>query len=90
MKNIQHISNNDVLPAPPGVPHEECTPLFITRTDFGDEGRPEPGLVTFWQPDQEEIASILAGKPIMLFVWGHTHPPLGLSVESRHAPIVKG
>ena len=82
MKKIQHPTNNDVLAAPEGIPIEQCSALPITRmTD-------ESGFcwcVSFWMPDHEELASLLAGRPMMLMVAGTTHPPVFPTVESRHA-----
>ena len=82
MRPTQHPSNNDVLRAPPGVSHEECVPLAITRVLYANPGgEPHPGVVSYWQPSAEQLALLNAGKPVWLSVWGMTHPPLALGVD---------
>jgi hypothetical protein len=37
-------------------------------------------MVSAWVPSEEEVARIVAGKPVYLFVAGGRHPPVGLAV----------
>lgn len=78
MNPVQHPSNNDVLAAPPGVPIDECRPLYITRVRFTNG---TPAVWSYWQPSQAERALIAAGAPVRLSILGNTHPPLHISVD---------
>lgn len=77
MRPTQHPTNNDVLRPPPGVSHEDCKPLAITRVTY-DNGM--PAVWSFWQPSAQERAAIAAGAPVRLSCWGRTHPPVLLDV----------
>lgn len=77
MRPTQHPTNNDVLQAPPGVSHEECQPLAITRVMY-DNGM--PAVWSFWMPSAAEKAAIAAGAPVRMSCWGRTHPPIALDV----------
>lgn len=77
MRPVQHKTNNDVLGAPAGVPHEECKSLPITRVRY-DNGM--PAVWSFWQPNPAERAAIAGGAPVMLSLWGLTMPPASLGV----------
>lgn len=78
MNPIQHPSANDVLGAPPGIPHDLVRPLPITRFQFERMG---PALCSWWLPTPEELALLNAGKPVRLSIHGHTHPPLYVGVD---------
>lgn len=79
MDRHQHPSNNDVLGAPPGVAIEDCSALPITRT-YDEAGREV--VASYWKPSPEEIEAIVAGRPVVLIVWGRTHPPLIVAVDA--------
>lgn len=73
MKPVRHPSNNRTLGAPVGwdqskLPVEE---LGITDTEL--EG--VPCVMSFWQPDDVELANIAAGGLIGLSIVGRTMPP---------------
>lgn len=34
-----------------------------------------------WYPTDQEKAAIATGRPVILTVWGSTHPPVSLNVE---------
>lgn len=34
-----------------------------------------------WYPTVEEIALMIAGGPVILSVWGSSHPPVAITVE---------
>lgn len=74
----QHPSNNGVLGAPKGVPIDECRALPVTHTELNGS----PCVASFWKPDAQELALLNAGKPVILFVQGATHPPLSVCVEA--------
>lgn len=43
--------------------------------------RSEDGqLKSVWIPSPEEVARIIAGGPIILSIWGRTHPAVSMSV----------
>lgn len=78
MRHVQHPSNNTVFGAPPGVDHDECTSLPATRVTY-DNG--QKAILSYWLPSTEEKIAILAGKPIVLSLWGQTMVPVSLQVE---------
>ena len=78
MRPTQHPTNNDVLRAPPGVPHEECQPLAITRIGYTDGAL---AVRSYWQPNQQEREALAAGALVCFECWGTTHPPVALSVD---------
>ncbi|VWB88611.1 hypothetical protein BLA13014_04102 [Burkholderia aenigmatica] len=79
MERMQHPSNNAVLGAPKGWDQGELPvgALPITRVVDGSITH----VVSFWRPNAEELAALAAGAPVMLFVVGHTMPPVALAVE---------
>lgn len=79
MRFVQHPSNNRVLGAPKGWDQDknECGALPIT--DMKVEG--EPVMVSYWQPDADDLRKLAAGGKIMLYVWGQVHPPVAVDVE---------
>lgn len=79
MNPTQHKSNNDVLPAPPGVAIEDCRALPITRVVFHPSGR--PGVMSYWQPSAEELKLLAQGHAVYLSFWGQTHPPVSVGVD---------
>lgn len=78
MRRAQHPSNNAVLGAPPGMSHEQCTPLPITRVQYACG---TPGVWSYWQPTAAERDAIAAGAAVRLGVLGVTHPPVHLGVD---------
>lgn len=78
MNRHQHRSNNTVLRAPPGVPHEECFALPITRLQYADGER---AVASYWMPTPTELALLNAGRAVRLSVMGDTHPPLYIGVD---------
>lgn len=83
MKFIQHSLCTDILKAPPGIKEEECAALPIRR---GEEqvasfwGESVPIVQSFWLPEPEELKALNEGHPVMMTIWGRTHPPLRLEV----------
>lgn len=43
-------------------------------------GPETPAMQTAWEPTPDEVAGILAGKPIILTILGTMHPPVSLAV----------
>ncbi len=78
MRPTQHPSNNDVLLPPPGVGHDECRPLAITRVVYSNGQR---AVWSYWEPTADERAAIAAGASIWLSAYGLTHPPVLLGVD---------
>lgn len=77
---MQHPSNNAVLGAPAGWDQEQlpCGALPITRTLV--DGK--PAVVSYWLPSEEELAALNAGRPVALWVFGLTMPPVAVEVEA--------
>lgn len=78
MRPHQHPNNNDVLAAPPGVPNDECGPLFISRVVYPDG---MPGVASYWMPTAAELALLKNGMPVRIMIWGRTHPPIHIGVD---------
>jgi len=78
MKLTQHISNNGVLAAPPGMSHEECSAAPITRVIYDNNSME---VWTFWEPSAEEMRKLSDGKKVKLVVLGFTMPPVRVEVE---------
>lgn len=77
MRFVQDLRCNSVIGAPPGTPIEECSALPIRRAQYEDG---TPVIQSFWKPTEEELKNLIAGKPIMLSVWGTRMPPVSLEV----------
>lgn len=79
MHRTQHPSNNAVLGAPGGWDQNElpCGALPITRTVVDGVA----AVVSYWQPNAEELAALNAGRPVALWVVGSTMPPVALEVD---------
>lgn len=79
MNKMQHPSNNAVLGAPAGWDQEQlpCSALPVTRTEWDGV----PAVVSFWKPTAEELALLVAGGSVALWVVGETMPPVCLAVE---------
>lgn len=80
MRHIQHSTNNGVLGAPKGWKQDElpCSALPVTHVD-DEHGH---SIVSFWKPTPEEIAQLMDGASIALWVIGRTMPPVALAVQS--------
>jgi hypothetical protein len=78
MNREQHPSNNAVLGAPPGVPHEQVHALPVTRVQHADGTM---AIVSYWRPSAEEYKLIAEGSAIRLMVLGVNHPPVALGVD---------
>ncbi|XAI95942.1 hypothetical protein [Microcystis phage Mwe-JY26] len=77
MTPVQIPFANVVLKAPPGS-EEHCGDLPAFRSEAGT-------FTSFWQPSVEEIAEIVAGKPIALTIMSSTHPPVSVWVPGTEA-----
>lgn len=55
----------------------ECETLHVRRSVVVGA----PCLQSAWLPTPEEIAAIVAGRPITLTVWSFEHPPVSLHIE---------
>jgi hypothetical protein len=49
-------------------------------------GPETPCMVTAWRPTEEELAAIIAGKPVNVRILGTSHPPIMLYVEPAEEP----
>lgn len=79
MDYVRHPSNNHEFGAPPGWAQGgdlECGTLPVTLTYV--DGR--QAIVSFWQPQPEELAKLLQGKPVILTVFGQQHPVVSMGV----------
>ena len=76
MTPTSHATTNTVLKAPPGL--DSCDDLAVTRFMFQDG---TPGVASFWQPTPEELALLVAGKPVRVYALGITQPPLHVGVD---------
>lgn len=78
MNKCQHPFNNFVLGAPPGMTHEQCTALAVTKVIY-EEGT--LGLRSYWKPTPEELATLNTGGYICLEILGGVHPPVILTAD---------
>ena len=78
MIKTQHPSNNAVLSAPPGMSHEECTALAITRVQY-ENGM--YGVRSYWKLTPDELKLVNENGYVCLEVLGITMPPVILTVE---------
>lgn len=80
MIGIKHPSNNVVLAAP--ADHDqsklEVTSLSVTRSYENHI----PHTLSYWMPNEDEIASILAGQPVVVGVLGPNWPPMWVGVAT--------
>lgn len=77
MRPIQHPQCNDVLAAPPGVSIDDCRALPIARTVLDGVHV----IMSFWQPDAEQLAALAKGAPVVLVIpAGAPHPPIRVEV----------
>lgn len=88
MRFIQHPSNSRVLGAPVGWDQQalECGALPITDSQV----QGQPAMVSFWQPDEEDLRQIASGKPVRLWVLGTVHPPVIVDVEPTAEALARG
>jgi hypothetical protein len=67
-----------VLGAPEGwdpAKSGECAALEIRDRD--------EVMDSAWYPTAEEKAAIMAGQPVVLTIWGRSHPPVSVNVAER-------
>lgn len=76
MDHFKHRLCNDRLNPPKGQENQVST-LYIQRGAVDGYET----CVSFWQPTEAELATLLAGGSVQLLVLGRTHPPLGLTVH---------
>lgn len=79
MRPTQHPSNNRVLGAPVGWDQQQLPCNALPITDAQTDG--QPAIVSFWQPTAAELAALVAGKPVMLWVFGRSMPPVALGID---------
>jgi hypothetical protein len=80
MNPIVHPSNNHVFGPPEAWDHgaTPCDMLSVTLTEL--EGLPV--IASYWQPDEQELAALAQGKPVILFVHSQSHPVVDIGVEA--------
>jgi len=78
MNFVEHPSNNARLGAPADWDQSRiaCDTLPVTLSEI--EG--QPVVISYWQPSAEEMALLLAGKPVGLVIFGATMPPVAVAV----------
>lgn len=77
MKFHQHSTNNMILRSPPGM--ADCDDLPVTLMGCEDG---TTIIASFWRPTEEELEQLKCGASIVLYVWGRTHSPVALGVET--------
>lgn len=80
MKPIKIAESNRVYKAPPNWNHQstECGDLHVRDV--------EGMLLSAWQPSPEEQKLIAEGKPIILHIFGHSHPAVSIGVARETMP----
>lgn len=79
MRYTQHPSNNHVLGAPPGWDQKELPCGALPVTQLLVEGK--PAMVSFWKPDESDLAALAKGGMVTLWVYGASHPVVAVGVE---------
>lgn len=82
MNFIEHPRCNGSLGAPQG--QEDSVDALPVLRGHHEEWQSHV-VQSFWQPDSEELAMLIAGGCVLLTVAGRTHAPLAVGVcEHRH------
>lgn len=76
MRCHQHSTNNMLLGAPKDMPN--CDTVPATMVIDGDVVI----VQTFWRPTEDELKRLNDGQSVCLHVWGNSHPPVAITVES--------
>lgn len=78
MNFTTHPSNNGVLGAPAGWDQERiaCDALPVTWSEISGQ----QVVISYWLPSAQEIALLIAGRPVGLVIFGGTMPPVALAV----------
>jgi hypothetical protein len=79
MRPTQHSSNTRVLGAPAGWDQGELPCSALAITDSSMEG--VPCVVSYWKPDEADLAALNAGATVALSICGRTMPPACVYVE---------
>ena len=82
MKAVEFDQANHLLKAPDGWTEEECYALPVCHARVDLNGKQLNSFTSAWKPSEEEIADIVAGKPIYLTVLSNGHPPV--SIETKN------
>ena len=77
MRAIDTPECNFTFGPPEGWEAGKCESLRVRVGTLPDG---QPAIQSFWQPSEEDIASILAGQPIMLTILGRGMPPVCVEV----------
>ncbi len=80
MQPIEFEQANLHLVAPDGHPEVVTLPVAAVVAPDG-----VPMLISCWQPSQQEVEAIAAGKPVWLWVWGQPGsqiPPMALGTDN--------
>lgn len=88
---IKHIyGSTRVLGAPVNWDEKEtgtkCIGLPIR--DMVTEGR-QPVMVSAWEPTEDELKAMAKGATVYLYVWGRSHPPVMILVDTAEVKDVK-
>lgn len=75
MRAIHFKQANVELGKPQGMTDEECMPISAYK---GVDENGTPYLNTVWMPNKEDIDAILAGRPIILSIYGNSMPPVAM------------
>ena len=78
MNFVTHPSNNMLMKAPEGASNVSDLPVTVAQLPSG-----ERAMISFWQPDAEELAALNAGSPVMLHVLSQHHPVVMLAVAAE-------
>ncbi len=78
MHPIDFPESNKVLTAPTGK-EGEVNDLPVCET-FDSNG--DAMVVSVWEPTDEEIEALILHRKLYFMCWGHTHPPITLSLQN--------
>lgn len=76
MKFQHHDSNNMLLGPPKGMDNCEPLPATMIIEEVGTR------IVSFWRPNEAELAILNAGGCVALHIFGAFHPPVAIEAQA--------
>ena len=81
MKAINFEQANVSMKAPEGWTEEECYALPVCHARVNLNGKQLNSFTSAWQPSEDEVQDIVAGKPVYLTVLSDGHPPVNIETK---------
>lgn len=72
-----------ILGKPDSMTEEECSSLPVRDTWFQHLDPPRRVMQSAWYPTRDELEKLKAGEPIIVSVFGSSHPAIALEVPGN-------